>query len=152
MDKIFVDSGIFVTHCMTGDTKLIKLLEKYELFTTPNVIEESFYKSLFLRTETVYGKSSKYMLKEKYQKEQTNFEPIYRYFTYFIKQLILFDTLNIVPIDSDIILSSIELSWKCNLLPNDALITAACKHYGIKKIATLDGDFKRVKFLKIIEL
>ncbi len=137
---------------MTGDTKLIKLLEKYELFTTPNVIEESFYKSLFLRTETVYGKSSKYMLKEKYQKEQTNFEPIYRYFTDFIKQLILFDTLNIVPIDSDIILSSIELSWRCNLLPNDALITAACKHYGIKKIATLDRDFKRVKFLKIIEL
>ncbi|MHC1583810.1 MAG: PIN domain-containing protein [Methanosarcinales archaeon] len=44
-----------------------------------------------------------------------------------------------------------ELSWRYKLLPNDALIAATCKHYGIKRIATLDSDFKRVEFLKIIE-
>ncbi|MCZ7399035.1 MAG: hypothetical protein O8C62_05040 [Candidatus Methanoperedens sp.] len=30
MDKIFVDSGIFVTHCMTGDTKAILIQLKTE--------------------------------------------------------------------------------------------------------------------------
>ena len=39
---------------------------------------------------------------------------------------------------------------KYGLLPNDALIAATCKHYDIKKIATIDPDFKRVDFLEVI--
>ncbi|RLI81692.1 ribonuclease VapC, partial [Archaeoglobales archaeon] len=38
------------------------------------------------------------------------------------------------------------------LLPNDSLIAATCKHYGIKKIATFDDDFKRVDFLEIVKM
>ena len=38
------------------------------------------------------------------------------------------------------------------LLPNDALIAATCKYYGIKKIATFDEDFKRIDFLEVINL
>jgi len=38
-----------------------------------------------------------------------------------------------------------------DLLPNDALIAATCRHYGIKKIATFDEDFKRVDFLEVLE-
>ena len=38
------------------------------------------------------------------------------------------------------------------LLPNDALIAATCKHYGIRKIATFDEDFKRVEFLEVVEV
>lgn len=36
------------------------------------------------------------------------------------------------------------------LLPTDAQIAVTCKHYGIKTIATLDEDFKRIPWLKII--
>jgi predicted nucleic acid-binding protein len=39
---------------------------------------------------------------------------------------------------------------KYGLLPNDALITATCKHYGIDKVVTFDPDFKRVDFLEVI--
>ena len=39
---------------------------------------------------------------------------------------------------------------KYRLLPNDALITATCKHHGIRKIATFDSDFDRVDFLEVI--
>ncbi len=46
--------------------------------------------------------------------------------------------------------------WKLmknyNLLPNDALIAATYKHYGIRKIATFDEDFKRVDFLEVVEI
>ena len=45
-----------------------------------------------------------------------------------------------------------RLIKKYGLLPNDALIAATCKHYGITKIATFDSDFKRVDFLEVIEL
>ncbi len=46
----------------------------------------------------------------------------------------------------------VEIIQKYGLLPNDALIVATCKYYGIKKIATFDEDFKRVDFLDVIEL
>ena len=45
-----------------------------------------------------------------------------------------------------------ELMKNYNLLPNDALIAATCRHYGIKKIATFDEDFKRVDFLEVVEV
>jgi len=45
-----------------------------------------------------------------------------------------------------------ELMKNYNLLPNDALIATTCKYYGIKKIATFDEDFKRVKFLDVVEV
>ncbi len=45
-----------------------------------------------------------------------------------------------------------EIMNKYRLLPNDALIAAACKFYGIKKIATFDEDFKRVDFLEVVGL
>jgi len=45
-----------------------------------------------------------------------------------------------------------EILEKYNLLPNDSLIAATCKHYGIKKIATFDEDFKKVDFLEVIQI
>jgi len=45
-----------------------------------------------------------------------------------------------------------NIAYKYGLLPNDALIAAACKRYGIKYIATFDDDFKKVEFLKIVKL
>jgi len=36
------------------------------------------------------------------------------------------------------------------LLPSDAIIALTCKHYGIDTILTLDEDFKRVPWLKVI--
>jgi predicted nucleic acid-binding protein len=38
---------------------------------------------------------------------------------------------------------SLEYIYKYNLKPNDALILATCKHYGIKYLISLDEDFKK---------
>lgn len=46
--------------------------------------------------------------------------------------------------------SLLEIMTKYKLLPNDALIAATCKHYGTRKIATFDPDFKRVDFLEVV--
>jgi predicted nucleic acid-binding protein len=151
LGEIFVDSSIFIAHCMVGDETLIHLLGGEELSASPNVIEESFYKSLLLKTEGIY-KKGKYTLKEKYIKERDNFEPVFKYFDEFIKQLVETKSLKILPLNAEISLRSIEISWKYGLLPNDALIAATCKHYRIDKIATFDPDFKRVDFLEVLEL
>ena len=44
----------------------------------------------------------------------------------------------------------LEIMKNYKLLPNDALITLTCKHYGINVIATFDEDFKRVPCLKVV--
>ncbi len=45
-----------------------------------------------------------------------------------------------------------DVATEYGLMPNDALIAATCKHYGIRKIATFDEDFKRVDFLEVIKV
>ena len=45
-----------------------------------------------------------------------------------------------------------EIVKNYGLLLNDALIVATYKHYGIRKIATFDEDFRRVEFLEIVDV
>jgi len=52
-----------------------------------------------------------------------------------------------IPDNPDLLLEAVEAY---RLLPNDAAIVAACRYYGIKKIATFDSDFYRVQFLDVI--
>ena len=52
-----------------------------------------------------------------------------------------------MPEDPDLLLEAVEAY---RLLPNDAVIVAACQYYGIKKIATFDRDFNRVASLDVI--
>jgi predicted nucleic acid-binding protein len=44
----------------------------------------------------------------------------------------------------------LEVIGSYRLLPADAAIAAACRHNGIRKIATFDADFRRVDFLEVI--
>ncbi|RLF18323.1 MAG: ribonuclease VapC [Thermoprotei archaeon] len=44
----------------------------------------------------------------------------------------------------------VEYMTKYPLLPNDALIAATCRIYGIERIATFDEDFRRVPWIKIV--
>ena len=44
----------------------------------------------------------------------------------------------------------LEYMANYRLLPNDALIAATCRTYGIDPIATFDKDFKRVPQLRVI--
>ncbi|MEZ0248081.1 MAG: type II toxin-antitoxin system VapC family toxin [Thermoproteus sp.] len=43
-----------------------------------------------------------------------------------------------------------DVMERFGLLPNDALIAATCRFYGIETIATFDEDFKKIEWLKAI--
>ena len=64
----------------------------------------------------------------------------------------LFEILHTLPIDKIEEKEIAEIINKYGLLPNDALIAATCRHYGIKKIATFDDDFNRVNFLEVVKV
>ncbi len=72
------------------------------------------------------------------------------FFEEYVDFLVQDGYLKVLEIKHEIFMSSVKISKRYGLLPNDALIAATCKHYGINKIATFDPDFKRVDFLEII--
>ena len=45
---------------------------------------------------------------------------------------------------------AIEVARQYGLLPNDALIAATCRYYGIDTVITFDGDSKRIPWLKVV--
>ena len=44
----------------------------------------------------------------------------------------------------------VDIIEKYGLMPADSIIALTCKHHGINTIATLDEDFKRVPWLKVV--
>jgi hypothetical protein len=103
-----------------------------------------------LRTEVKFGKASIFVLKKNYSKNKEAYTPILLYFDQFIKALIESGFLKFLSLNQEIIMDSIRLSWDLSLLPNDSLIVACCRYYGVNKIATFDEDFKKVPDFEII--
>lgn len=55
----------------------------------------------------------------------------------------------VLSLDYSISKIALECARDYRLLPMDALHTACCKAFGIKEMATNDGDFERVSFLNL---
>ncbi len=74
---------------MEGDELLTKLiLGGYELAVSPNVIEESFYKCLYLRTEVLLGKSGIQNLRANFTENPHQYEVIFSYYKDFLGALV----------------------------------------------------------------
>ena len=106
-----------------------------------NVVEEIIYVGLSL----IYGvrgfKLKEKILKEGISKEANEF---FNTSESFLSEY----GIEIIPTPNDL-KELLRFIRKYRLLPNDALIAATCKHYGVKKIATFDPDFDRVDFLEV---
>lgn len=127
--KIFVDSGIFVEYLKGRKVDFYEYLicEDYELFINQVVLSEFLYYYV-----GIVGNKSPMAIKESGK---------------------IADCLKVQnPIDmlpgiqflnhtAEISQLTIDFSKQFNLLPNDALILASCKHFGIKYLASFDSDF-----------
>jgi len=110
-----------------------------------NVFEETVF--ILIREELKSkGFSGFYEQKRFVEKHDYKELGIHRKFMVFINKAGILVLENRV--DLDVFLDILE---RYRLLPNDALIAATCRHYGIKKIATFDEDFRRVDFLEVLE-
>ncbi|WP_456329722.1 type II toxin-antitoxin system VapC family toxin [Archaeoglobus sp.] len=138
--KAFFDSNIFFHHLADTSQKATGLLERVESgeivgYINDVVVSEVIYGYLRATTDLRPYKLRKEILK-------VNFD------LSLVKELL--DMFNVLP--CNIGAGVVEIIEKYRLLPNDALIAATCKQYGIKKIATFDDDFKRVDFLEVVEV
>ena len=145
---IFVDTNVFINYLFETSLseKAEKILSMEELCTSGIVINETLF--VIARTKAFKElriKSMKafrdHIARNGYSFCESDFKDFYNVLE--IAKVDIFHD----HFDKD---EFILTMTTYRLLPNDALITATCKHHGIRKIATFDPDFKRVDFLEAI--
>ena len=148
-EPIFIDTSVFIRFFVEGDVKIEDLLG-HRLYTSTNVIEELCYVLLKIKIGEKYGIDRHYelltFLRDRTDVVKEEFPEIKED----VSDLLSFMSIEVLPT------APYKEMWRIienyGLLPNDALIAATCKHYGIRRIATFDEDFKRVDFLEVVEV
>jgi len=109
-----------------------------------SIYEEAFYVGVKLLAEERLNIKGKYDLKDYIKRKG------YEFAKDFLERLHkLFELVTLIDDTKDANLVR-SVAEEYRLLPNDALIAATCKQYGITKIATFDADFERIDFLEVI--
>jgi len=149
-EKCFIDTTVILEVVLQNRVNLLRKLTDFALYTSINVLEEACYKILYACVLENLGteKAGVFRIKDAFEKGSADDlieEKLH--ILNFLKT-----RLAVLELNESIFDESKKLIMEYHLLPNDALIVATCKHYGIKKIATFDDDFKRVNFLEIVRL
>jgi predicted nucleic acid-binding protein len=145
-ERVFVDSSVIVGF-FSGESKSVEVLDSLSdcvLCINDVVFSEVAYKLMVLKFLERNERFRLYALK----KDISDYVHVYEILREFTGRA----KMEVLQIDGKVITEAIDIGVKYALLPNDALIAATCKHYGIKKIATFDEDFKRVDFLEVVEI
>ncbi|MDI3497206.1 type II toxin-antitoxin system VapC family toxin [Archaeoglobus sp.] len=118
MSRIFLDSSVLVESLKGKDfaIEIIEVLRGKEALLVVNPIVFSEVTYLFMK----YGGKSR--LRELFS---------------------MLNSLAIFEVNAESVSIAEKLILDYNLLPNDALILATCKYYGIKYLASLDTDFEK---------
>ena len=141
--KVFFDSNIFIKY-LAGAEEAKKLIDKVERgewrgYVNDVVVSEVVYGYLRLVLNVSRYKLRDYVVKHVDKVMELLEQDVYPLFTDFehLPTSVGIDRV-------------LEYMANYKLLPNDALIAATCRTYGIDTIATLDEDFKRVPQLRVI--
>jgi len=142
MNGVFIDSNVILLH-LAGNKKakeILKMCERKEIegYVNSIVFSEVLYNFIKIVTHL-----KPFQLKRaKKIVASVQFSDIRD----------IFDLFHILEINREILEISLETINTYGLLPNDALIAATCKYYGISRIATFDEDFEKVNFLEVVKV
>ena len=142
--KIFVDSSIILAFLAGQDERAYKIVEDIENgiatgYINAIIVDEVIHGYLRLTTR-LSSRRIRQLLAKRNKKAieliKNDVEPVLSPF------------INLpIALDPNEIINTIE---EHGLMPADSIIVLTCKHYGINTIATLDEDFIRVPWLKVI--
>ncbi len=142
--RIFMDSSIILAFLAGQDEQAYRIIEDVENhiitgYINAIVVDEVIHGYLRLTT----GISSKRIRQLLAKKDKRLTELIRNDVEPILK---LFITLPITLEPQEVV----DIIEKYGLMPADSIIALTCKHHGINTIATLDEDFKRVPWLKVV--
>ncbi|AGK61251.1 putative nucleic acid-binding protein, contains PIN domain [Archaeoglobus sulfaticallidus PM70-1] len=140
MSRVLIDSSLLIEY-FKGNPKAVEIFENLKtspvaLLINPIVFSEVSY--LFLRYST--------------KKSRFDFTPEVVKSSKIETLFVLLNSFGILDLTKEIVILAENIMVKYGLLPNDALILATCKFYGIKYLISLDGDFKEPCVKEGIEL
>ena len=142
--RIFIDSSIVLAFLAGQDERAKRLVSKVEEgavtgYINPVVIDEVIHGYLRLAT----GLSSRRIRQLLARRER------------FLAELVRSDVVPVLELFTPLPLAAsphevTAYMERYGLMPADAMIALTCEAYGIKTIATLDEDFKRIPWLEVV--
>ncbi len=153
--SVFVDANIFLYEIFEdpdfgeASYNFIKMIEIGEIkgYTSTLVLDEVLFKMILMEASNKYNVSMKKVV-SLFKKEPDKLEALERSWVN-IKEIQNMDNLTILGVSPAIFKDAVEIAKASKLLPHDATHAAAAKEMNIRSIATNDGDFERVDFLRV---
>ncbi|MCD6488095.1 MAG: PIN domain-containing protein [Desulfurococcales archaeon] len=147
MRKLFIDANILIRIIVGKEYDFLKYLVGTEPYTSTTVLEEVAYKIIALSViEAKRETLGAYKVKKLFEKGVA--EDLIKSRLTALNKLV--EKLNIIsPILEDFETSK-DIIAQYKLLPNDALIVAIMQRKNISLLLTLDSDFKRTPWIKVI--
>lgn len=145
--RLFVDANILVRVVVGGEYELLRHLIGAEAYTSTTVLEEASYKIIALTLfEAEGGTLSAYKVRKLFEKGVAR-EIIESRLAGLNK---LAERLNIIAPTWGDFEEAKKIMLEYRLLPNDALIAAMAKHRNIDMILSLDSDFRKIPWLRVV--
>ena len=143
--RAFVDTNMIIEH-LVGSIDLLEIREKFNILYTNSIV---FSEALMVYLRALTGERA-YTLKHNPELIKGHESELREFLTFF-------GLFREFEINRSIETLAVEYMAKYGLLPNDAMILATCKFYGIKYLVSFDSDFEEacegeeIRLLKSIE-
>ena len=149
-EAVFIDSSA-ILHYLTGDPQAKDIIEGAPRLAINSIVysEVAFNLLKLLYTEK-YSQYKFYDMKSRMAMLDRDILKGYIILQDFLDEIQRENRLLYLPITLEVMRKASEIASQYGLLPNDALIAATCKHYGISVVATFDEDFTRIPWLKTV--
>ncbi len=147
---VFLDSSVIMGYFM-GREDARRVVESGLEFAINDVVySEVAFGLLRARYHEVRGTYSFYDMKRRLAEGDESLSSAYVIIEDFLRVLEGESRLRFLPVTRRVVEAASAVAKAFGLLPNDALIAATCRHYGIGTIATFDEDFRRVPWLRVV--
>ncbi|MFQ6127066.1 MAG: type II toxin-antitoxin system VapC family toxin, partial [Candidatus Heimdallarchaeota archaeon] len=120
--------------------------------TTTHILEEIMFKLVFAKASEVLQSKNVWRIRQKLKTNESLRQDCCEILNKFIKyvKILRFGGLKIIEVYGEDIFNVPEILKQTGLLTSDCLHLSVMSRLNLKKIATLDQDFKKVKGLTVI--
>ena len=147
---VFLDTSVVVRYFL-GDPAARDVVESgWRLAVNSVVFSEASFNLLRILYEEKHGAYRFYDMKEAVARRDAEVLRGYELLMGFLGELMAEDRLLFLPVTMEVVREAAGIATRYGLLPNDALIAATCRRYGVDTIASFDGDFRRIPWLRVI--
>ncbi len=147
---VFLDSSVIMGY-FTGREDARRIVESGLEFAINDIVySEVTFGLLRAKYHGARGAYSFYDMKRRLAEGDEVLASSYAIVEDFLRVLEGEARLRFLPVTRRVVETAGDVARALGLLPNDALIAATCRHYGISTIATFDEDFRRVPWLRVV--